>query len=78
MTNESKRGRKKTRVDGRAVCVWLPSSTLERLDTLAKRLGSVGAAITATVNAFDADPDEIARRKVDAQKLALIRKILDD
>ena len=75
---ENKRGRKKTRFDGKDVCVWLTTATIERLDRLAKatkraRVDLIGDALER-IEAPQEEREEQARA---ASKLALVKVIFD-
>lgn len=75
-TNPRGAGRKKTRVDGRQVCFWLPSKTIEIIDETARALGQTrGAVIVAAVNAYATEEREQTR--LTQRTLAKIQRLID-
>ena len=74
--NPRNAGRKKTRVDGKICNVYLSGATLAALEPLVKSTGSLGAAITAVVEAQETPPADIARQRAALETLAKIRALV--
>ena len=73
-----KRGRRKTRFDGKDVCVWLTTETIERLDRLAEATQKTRAElIGAGLELLEAPQEAREEQARAAAKLALVKVVFE-